>query len=514
MKIIIPMSGIGNRFLERGYNTPKPLIEIEGKPIIEHIVAQFNKDEDEFIFICNENHLKKTHLNKVLTNICTNFKIYSIPEHKLGPVHSVLEIEQFIVDDEPYIVNYCDFSWRWDYQRFILHTKQTECEGSVIGYKGFHPHLLVPDNLYASMKVDQLNQLEEIKEKFSFTENKMDCYQSSGTYYFRKGSHIKKYFQQLIDKKILINNEFYVSMVFEEMRKDQKLISVYEIPTFLQWGTPDDLEDYLYWSNYFNRTEKNLDSLEIENLSALIPMAGRGERFSKAGYNTPKPLIKVDNGPMVSFAANSLPKAAHYYFVCQNEHLDQLTVLKNNYQSSEIIPINFTTEGQAATCLLAKEQIDPASPLIIGACDNGMTWDQNHFSEKQKKFDALIFTFKNHPALARNPEMYGWVNINEFGQALGVSCKKSISDNPSKDHAIVGSFYFNQAKIYFDAAEKLIKQDRRIKNEFYIDEVMNVLIEDGYKVGVFEIDYYLGFGTPADLETFQYWKKFFSEHQQ
>lgn len=250
MNIIIPMSGIGKRFLEAGYTDPKPLIPVEGKPIIQHVVERFDTENDTFIFVCNEPHLRDTPMRSVLERIVKNKTIVAVPQEKYGPVWATLQASHLIQDDEAYVVNYCDFSWRWDYNDFKKMMLDTRCDGSVISYKGFHPHLLGP-NTYASMRATPDHRMIEIREKYSFTPNKMDCYQSSGTYYFSKGSYIKKYFRQLMNKKIDLNGEYYVSLVYNELKTDGLDIFIYEIPYFLQWGTPADLKEYLYWSNYF-----------------------------------------------------------------------------------------------------------------------------------------------------------------------------------------------------------------------------------------------------------------------
>lgn len=243
------MSGTGERFKKVGYKDPKPLIEVESKPIIQHVVERFSK-EDEFIFICNADHIQATNMKSILEKIAPNNKILTIDPHKKGPVYAVSKVYDSIDDNKPSIVNYCDFSWRWDYSHFKRVVSENDCAGSVISYKGFHPHLLHP-NLYASMKENSPSWMEEIKEKHTYTENKMDCYQSSGTYYFRSGSIIKKYFTKLMESGLELNGEFYVSLVYNELAKDKLPIYIYEIPFMLQWGTPEDLEEYNYWSRYF-----------------------------------------------------------------------------------------------------------------------------------------------------------------------------------------------------------------------------------------------------------------------
>ena len=178
MHIIIPMSGIGNRFIEAGYKEPKPLIVIDGKPIIEHVCNLF-PNEDKFTFICNSKHLSETNMREVLQSIKPNANIVEIPNHKKGPVYAVSLVEYLIEDDEEVIVNYCDFGTYWDYEDFLKHTRNRDADGAIPSYKGFHPHMLGSTN-YAFMRDDKQWMLE-IKEKEPFTNNRMQEYASNGT---------------------------------------------------------------------------------------------------------------------------------------------------------------------------------------------------------------------------------------------------------------------------------------------------------------------------------------------
>ena len=117
MQIVIPMSGFGERFRAMGYTVPKWMIEIEGKPIIQHVVELF-PGENDFLFICNKEHLEDDYLNVngLLKQVCADGKIIGISPHRLGPVHAVLEASNAIDPLQPVLVNYCDFScyWVWD----------------------------------------------------------------------------------------------------------------------------------------------------------------------------------------------------------------------------------------------------------------------------------------------------------------------------------------------------------------------------------------------------------------
>ena len=90
MNIIIPMAGKGSRFVSEGYTDPKPLINVGGRRIIEYVCDMYDKENDNFIFICNEDHLATTDMGSILKGLVTHSEIVSMPPHKLGPVYTVL----------------------------------------------------------------------------------------------------------------------------------------------------------------------------------------------------------------------------------------------------------------------------------------------------------------------------------------------------------------------------------------------------------------------------------------
>lgn len=512
MKVIIPMSGIGKRFLEAGYKEPKPLIKVDGKPIIEHIVNMFQGEKD-FIFICNSKHLKQSNMKEVLTRIAPYSKIVEIPPHKKGPVYAVSYVFDMIGDDEEVIVNYCDFLKYWGYNDFLTHTRGRDADGAIPSYKCFHPHMLGTTN-YAFIRNDKQWMLE-IREKQSFTNNRMLEYASDGTYYFKRGRYVKKYFQRLIDEDINVNGEYYVSMIYNLMKRDNLNISIYEIQHMLQWGTPRDLEEYQKWSDYFRHIIQPQENIKPKKNSInLIPLAGKGKRFADEGYKSPKPLIEVSGKPMIMQAANYLPEAERHIFVCLSEHLDNYPLeneVRKVYPDAKIVGIDTITEGQACTCEIGLQDEDMESPLLIAACDNGMLWDKNRYERlmRDKDVDAVVWSFRRHPSSERNPQMYGWIKVDEVDNVLGISVKKAISDNPYNDHAIVGTFYFKKAKSFIEALQKMYKKNIRVNGEFYVDSCINELIELGFKVKIFEVRDYICWGAPNDLRTYEYWQSFF-----
>ena len=516
MHIIIPMSGVGKRFIDAGYKVPKPLIKVDGKTIIEHVCNLF-PDENKFTFICNSKLLADTNIKHVLKSIKPNSNIIEISNHKKGPVYAVSLANEVIEDHEEVIVNYCDFGTHWDYKNFLKHTRDRDADGAVVAYKGFHPHMLGNAN-YAFMR-DKKQWMLEIKEKEPFTSNPMEEYASNGTYYFKRGSYVKKFFQKLIDKNINIKGEYYVSLVYNLLVSNGLKVSIYEIQHMLQWGTPQDLEEYSMWSKYFSNILEQKKKLppRIKSIT-LIPLAGKGSRFSTLGYEKPKPLLEVSGKPMVIQAANSLPQSQKLIFVVLKEHLKNYPlekVLKDEFINPKIISLENVTQGQAITSSLGLKNEDVNSSLLIAATDNSIIYDQNKYQKliEDENIDAIIFTFRNHASSKNNPRMYGWVKTDHKNNAISISVKVPISKKIHNDHAIVGTFWFKKVNFFNQGLKNLIKKNIKINNEYYVDSLMGELINLGLNVKVFEVDNYLCWGTPNDYEIFIYWQSFFHKAQ-
>ena len=259
-------------------------------------------------------------------------------------------------------------------------------------------------------------------------------------------------------------------------------------------------------------------------MNILIPMAGAGQRFKDAGYTVHKPAIMTTDyrdgikKPMVVCATMDLPdvesNGANIIYVDRDFHkTDGVEAeIKNYMPECKFITTNCLTDGQAATCLLAEKYINNDLPLLIAGCDNGMLFDLQEYRSECRTSDVLVFTYRHNEAVVENPNAYGWVKTDEDKNITGLSIKKAISDNPKEDHAIVATFWFKKGRYFVEAAKQMIEDDDRINGEFYVDEVIKYTISMGLRVRVFEIDRYLGWGTPKDYENYEktlaYWRGF------
>lgn len=260
-------------------------------------------------------------------------------------------------------------------------------------------------------------------------------------------------------------------------------------------------------------------------MKILIPMAGAGSRFEKAGYTTSKPLIPtshphtLEKVPMVVAAAQSLPEAqgSQFFFIIRDFH--EKSGIKQTLQAflpqSQFLTLDHLTDGQAATCLLAKDWIDEG-PLLIGACDCGIEFDTERFEKARENVDALIITHTRDTNIENNPYAHSWAELNQAQQVTRLSIKTPISETPYLDHATTGLFWFKRGRDFVNAAEKMIAAKDQSGGEYYVDQVMQYLIEQGLRVGIFDVRY-LCWGTPQDYEayenTLEYWKDFLKSEE-
>ena len=232
------------------------------------------------------------------------------------------------------------------------------------------------------------------------------------------------------------------------------------------------------------------------NLNVLIPMAGAGSRFEKAGYTFPKPLIEVCGKPMIQVVVENLGFEANYIFVVQHAHrkmwnLDAM--LKLIAPNCTIVEVDGVTDGAACTALLASKHIDNDNPLFFANSDQFVEWDGAEFMYRMQESgaDGGIVTFK-----ATHPK-WSYAKVDDNGFVTEVAEKNPISNN-----ATVGYYYWKHGSDFVKYANQMIEKDVRVNNEFYVCPVFNEAIQDGKKIRIKEAERMWGLGTPEDLHYF------------
>ena len=512
------MSGVSQRFQDAGYKIPKYLIEVESKPIIAHIVDMF-PGEFNFIFICSKDHLNDPNLKlkEILNRYCPSGKIIGIDPHKLGPVHAILQIESSLKAlDSPVVVNYCDFTCYWDWYDFKEKVLSNDSiNGAIPSYKGFHPHSLGNTN-YAYLK-SVGKDVVDIQEKKSFTKNKMKEHASTGTYYFSSIRLMYEAFKFQIKNNLHVNGEYYVSMAYKYLFCNGRHVINYEVQHFMQWGTPEDLREYLYWSHLF-KWKKSHVNREYDGVT-IIPMAGFGLRFKEQLYKKPKALINVDGKPMIVRSLDFLPTSKNYLFVLREDASHSNEIMSNiqkKFPSAQFKILSKSTSGQAITSkiglksfLQSNKNYDKA--VTFGVCDTGIYYNHSIFDRylARSDIDIMVWGVKDYPYALKKPNSYGWAVINDDYKVTAVSVKKLPSGNQNNCFTMTGIFTFKNHNHFLEIIENLEKIDSKVNGEYYIDSCIDEAVKMGLNCYVLPVNYYLCWGTPEELKTYRYWKSTF-----
>lgn len=233
-------------------------------------------------------------------------------------------------------------------------------------------------------------------------------------------------------------------------------------------------------------------------MQIVIPMAGRGSRFSAAGYKNPKPLIEIYNKPMIQLVVENLNLQGKYIFLVLKEHFNQFNLSKIlpdivHPNNCEIVVVDEVTEGAACTVLLSKKLINNNSELIVANSDQWIDWNSSNFISEMhnNNADGGILTFT-----ATDPK-WSFVRINHNNLITEVAEK-----NPISNIATAGIYYFKSGNMFVHYAEQMINKNIRVNNEFYLCPVFNELIQDNTKILNYSINRMMGLGTPEDLEIF------------
>ena len=238
----------------------------------------------------------------------------------------------------------------------------------------------------------------------------------------------------------------------------------------------------------------------------LIPLAGNGSRFIDVGITIPKPLIPVSGKPMIHRAINDLPPCDQWIFIVLENHIKNYAiddVIRSCCKDAIIISTPNVTNGQASTCMLASPFIDDEDEVFIGAADIGISFDYKKFVESKKTVDCIIPSLTQHECLKNNPDQYGWLILEEDKITIkDVSVKKAVSDNPYFDHSQTGFFYFKNFKTFKDSYNLMLKDDYRVRGEFFIDSLPRFVKMLGMRSISFPIELYPNWGTPKNLNDY------------
>jgi len=232
MNVLIPMAGAGSRFSAAGYTFPKPLIEVNGKPMIQVVVENLNV-EAHYIFLVQKEHYEKYNLKQLLNLIAPGCDIVQVDGLTQGAACTTLLAKELINNDQPLLMANSDQFVEWNSNEILYAFTADDIDGGIVTFKATHPK-------WSFAKIGENGFVSEVAEKNPISDNA-----TVGIYYWKKGSDYVKYAEQMIEKDIRTNNEFYVCPVFNEAISDNKKIRAKDIERMWGIGTPEDLKYFL-----------------------------------------------------------------------------------------------------------------------------------------------------------------------------------------------------------------------------------------------------------------------------
>jgi dTDP-glucose pyrophosphorylase len=236
LNVLIPMAGAGSRFQNAGYTFPKPLIAVDGKPMIQLVVENLKIDAN-YIFVVQKSHRKMYNLDTLLNLISPNCKIVEVDGITEGAACTALLAKEYINNDNPLFFANSDQYVEWNSNEFFYKMNENDADGGIPVFESTHPK-------WSFAKLDELGFISEVQEK-----NPISNLATVGFYYWKKGEDFVKYAEEMINQNMRVNNEFYVCPVYNNAIKAGLKIRPFHVNKMWGLGTPEDLNYYLQFRN-------------------------------------------------------------------------------------------------------------------------------------------------------------------------------------------------------------------------------------------------------------------------
>ena len=239
-------------------------------------------------------------------------------------------------------------------------------------------------------------------------------------------------------------------------------------------------------------------------LHIIMPMAGEGSRFAKAGWTTPKPLIELNGQPLFKHAISSVSADGiqmKYSFIVRQEHIDKYAIdkgIKAFLSEANVFSVMQTTRGAVETCLMAESAIDDEDAVIVMDCD--LEFRSKTFIEIIKDILSQSVDKANGGALVSfesDLPKYSYAEVGEDGLVKRTAEKEVISN-----HALCGAYFFSTGKRFKEIAHQLLNEPEFKKPEYYVSLLYNYMLAEGEKVQLAPMEEYYSYGTPEELQQY------------
>lgn len=236
----MPMAGEGSRFANAGWNTPKPLIELNGQPLFKHAISSVAVEgiKMKYSFIVRHEHIEKYGIDEGIKAFLPEANIFSVMKTTRGAVETCLIAECAIANDDAVIVMDCDLEFRSmkfieDIKKILSQPMEEANGGALVSFES--------DQLkYSYAEVGEDGYVVRTAEKEVISNHAL-C----GAYFFSTGKRFKEIAHQLLDEPDFKKPEYYVSLLFNYMLAAGERVKLAPMEEYYSYGTPEELQRYL-----------------------------------------------------------------------------------------------------------------------------------------------------------------------------------------------------------------------------------------------------------------------------
>lgn len=498
--IIVPLAGEdpsrGARYMDR----------VGKKFMIEWAIRSlkdlFSLPHVTWVFVARAEHVAMYSLDDVLPMFVPpshSVKVVALTHATEGAADTVLRAYNVVCADARTIVCFGDEHVEWGDMRTLvdaLEHLRTERSAALVTFSSDSPKFS-----YARLGSGDL--VARVAEK-----TVISSHASAGIYMWSRARDLFDACRGALTDGSRVNGAVYVAPLLNRMLAWGR---VRAIPCKTMWSLGVAWGVEKFELEYVDRSGESLacDAVTTSakpRINVLVPMAGHGSRFAKAGYVDPKPFIDVRGKPMIEHVIANLAGldenfAVHWIFVIQRDHdtkwdaRDRIRACVPAADACEFVMLDGVTDGSATTCMKASSQIDSLHPLIIANSDQWVDWATGEgaidFVKRGLACDGCILTFRD------DDPKWSYVRVDEADHVAEIREKVVISDE-----ATVGIYMWRDGRDFCEGYRCMVAADRRVKGEFYTAPVYWENICAGAQIATQRCDSMWGLGTPDDLDYF------------
>ena len=490
MQVLIPISSRTSFFPSEEYFFPKPLIEVAGRPMIELVVDQLKRQltNPKFTFVIDRDDARIFSIDRICELVGgSGTHVIERMGQTSGALCSCLLAIEALDPHAPLLISNSDQIISADLSAQLASFARAQVDAGVVTFDSIHPR-------WSYVVEAANNRVAQTFEKRVVSRRAI-----AGLYYFREAGQFFNATKKAILNDVNVDGAFFISSAINQCILDggDVMYTTISERQYHSFYSPSRIAEFdLSPMGAALRVGSN----SIEDVNVIIPAAGEGSRFAKAGWKKPKPFIDVDGRPMLDHVIeNVVPHGSNATVLLRKSHIQAQPNIVENFKKAgaDIFSIENLTEGTACTVLLARKVFDNGSPMIVANSDQLVDFNVSDYVSDclNRGLDGSILVF-------RDPTMdpkWSFAKVDEQGLVTEVAEKKPISDL-----ATVGIYLFTRGRDFVSAAVDMLAANDRVNGEFYTCPVYNYMITNGARIGVYEVAMgaMSGLGTPKDLTDF------------